>query len=100
MILYQNPDFNQKQVSKCMFFTESGISKTITTLKKLKYLESVENPTNRREHQLKLTKLGQQIVENAFKSFRKESERLFSVLTDKEEQNFYNSIQKLISNFH
>lgn len=99
MILYQNPDFNQKEVSRCMFFTESGISKTITALKELKYLEALENPKNRREHQLKLTKLGRQTVEKAFKVFRKDSDRLFSVLDKAEAQIFYNSLQKLISNF-
>lgn len=99
IILYQHPEFNQKDLSKCMFFTESGISKTIATLKELKYLEAVENPENRREHLLKLTSSGKNIIEKAFKEFAKDTQKLFSSLNQQEAAVLNTSIKKLISQF-
>lgn len=99
LFLLENPDLNQKELSICMTLTESGISKTIANLKELGLLETIENPENRREHQLKPTVKGNQILEEALKVFTKETDRLFSVLTDSETTNFNNSLKKLISQF-
>jgi len=99
LILHEHPNFNQKDLSSCMSLTESGISKTISSLKDLGYLEITENPNNRREHLLKPTKLGLELVEKALKVFRNDTHNLFSVLNKDEALTFHNSLKKLISQF-
>lgn len=95
MHIQERPEINQKQISQFMTYTEAAISRQMTNLRDKGLIQILENKSKRRENLLELTKNGQELIQNCIKLINKNTNELFSILNDSEQENFKNSILKL-----
>jgi DNA-binding MarR family transcriptional regulator len=76
---------SQRQVADVQDVTEAAVSRHIESLEKAGFLNSSENPRNRREHALTLTELGLRVLTEASETLSASLKTVFKKLsaTDK-----------------
>ena len=97
LALDENPNMTQDEISKWANFTKSTASKTIDKLVNKKFLDRKENPIDRRQKDLRITKDGQSQFETAKNLVQKASTDLFSVLDTCDSQKLGEFLDKIIS---
>ncbi|MBI5466729.1 MAG: winged helix-turn-helix transcriptional regulator [Candidatus Kerfeldbacteria bacterium] len=97
MALQHHRALSQKKVANFHGLTEAAISRVVETLVKRKYIVRQANPTNRREHILMLTPVGERQAVRAMATLTKTFRKLFGVLTATENEHFNHTLERLLA---
>ncbi|MEI6729454.1 MAG: transcriptional regulator [bacterium] len=90
-----NPEATQKDLSVMLKYTEAAVSKQVEILRKSGFLDIQVDKNNRRQHILRLTDLGTQIVQKAYKLLNDAGSVFFQTLEKAEQKVFNKSLLKL-----
>ena len=97
LALRDNPDFTQEEIGSWAQFNKSTVSKLVDKLVIKKLLERTENPADRRQKDLLITKLGEIELNKAQETTENLSNFVFDSLTTAENAAFDNSLKTLLS---
>lgn len=86
----------QADIAEFFGLTPAAVSRQLELLKRKKLLKITENSKNRREHRLSLTKAGRDCTNKARIILEKSFHKLYAVLDRREQQNFRQSLEKII----
>lgn len=96
-IVRHHPNTTQQFLGICTRFTPGAISRQVEVLREKGMITRKVKKDNRREHEIALTKKGDDAVEKAFAELQNNLSDLFSVLKEKECIQLENHITKLIT---
>lgn len=93
--LYYNNGCNQQFICNHMAVDKTAMVKVMNYLIKTGYIERKDNPKDKREHFIYLTKKGENNTNEIVKAFDAIDKAMFSELTDKEQKEFLKTLAKL-----
>ncbi len=98
--LKNNPDCSQQCIAKCRDLTEAAVSRQIDSLRKKKLIIRRENERNRREHILKLTPKGREVLEQATKLMLKTFDNAFAPVPASDMRRLEKMLTQLLAYAH
>lgn len=97
--LSQQKTWTQTDVARFLELTDAAVSRQVDLLVEKRYLSRTENPANRRQHLLTLTKAGTRTVRRAFAILEAEFGGLLGRLDLREQRQFLGLLEKLLRQF-
>lgn len=98
-LFYSNCDMTQAQVSKFVFSSKSNISSLLNRMEEKKLIKRYENPKNKREKLIKLTKIGEDKLNELHYASINTHEVISSIITEKEAKQLNKILFKLKKGF-
>lgn len=77
-------------------FSSGGMTKVLNKLEKRHLIEKIPSPKDKRSMLINLTKDGEVLIKECMLSVAQAKEKLFSILTQKEREDFKNILSKII----
>lgn len=93
--LFKQPDSSQVAVAACLNLTPPAISRQVEMMLQKGLIASRKNPSNRRQHVLSLTKLGQNTLKKAWQLLDEKFNDIMAVLDKPEQQNLVKTLDQL-----
>lgn len=87
---------SQREIASYWDMTEAAVSRQVDLLVQKKLATRKENPENRREHVLELTKEGKKLYEKGLDVIRKNHNEIFAVLDEREKKVLSEGLHKLL----
>ena len=87
---------SQREIANYWDMTEAAVSRQIELLVEKELILRDENPDNRRQHVLKLSKKGKEMYDKGFEVLDTKTEEVFAELDDKEREVMAEGIHKLL----
>jgi DNA-binding MarR family transcriptional regulator len=96
MALAGQPKAPQKFVAAQLDQTQAAVSRQVDILVDLKLVSRMQNPENRREHILALTKSGLKAYRDGLSAIDERFDKLFSIWQKSEKANLIQALDKLV----
>ncbi len=96
LVLNRKPGLTQEQISREICVDKSGVTRHLSQLEKLGYVERKVNENDRRSVSVFLTQKGKDSVCDVKQSVVKWNEYITSALDENEMESFLNSLQKVV----
>lgn len=95
-----SPGVTQLSIAEKLSITEATVSRHISTLVDLGYLLRSGNKTNRRKHDISLTKEGEKVFKKTKQIINKELDDIFTVIEEKDRKKIMQSFEKILVTLH
>jgi DNA-binding MarR family transcriptional regulator len=97
MALLHGATLNQRTIAQYHGLTEAAVSRMLTTMQRQKLVRLVNDPTNRRTHQLTLTPRGKRVAEKATTMLENQFTKAFHGISLHQRNSFLATIDSLIN---
>lgn len=94
-VLYHRGDLNISAITKLAMSTPGNITVVIKNLKKEGYINTIEDPKDKRVSILSISTKGKEIIEKLFPDHAKNIEEWFGVFTNDEKETMFTLLKKL-----
>ncbi|WP_130735388.1 MarR family winged helix-turn-helix transcriptional regulator [Flavobacterium sp. J27] len=98
LLINENPDSNQKELAHLIFKDYASMTRIIELLVKRGYLERTTNVTDRRRHNLILTKKGKHTIEVITPIIESNRKEALAGLLEKQIAELHNTLHMIINN--